>query len=225
MLEKEELVYLSAHLEFWDRLSEEQKELLRQNTVKVTYPKGYNLYNTVDECLGVLLIQRGNLRVYLLSEDGREVTLYWHGAGEECVLSASCILNNASFDMHIDAESETTALLIPSCTFARLKEQNIYAENFLYRQSAERFPDVIWAMEQVLFMSLDKRLAIFLVDEMARTHTEKLHVTQEQIARYIGSAREVVSRTLKTFQADGLIEQSRGSIHVLDKKRLMELIY
>lgn len=224
MLEKEELAYVISHLEFWDKLNEEQRALIQQHTVRVSYPKGYNLYNTVDECLGVLMLQSGNLRVYLLSEDGREVTLYWLEAGEECVLSASCILNNVAFDLHIDAESETKALLIPSSIFVRLKEQNVYVENFLYRQSVERFSDVMWAVEQVLFMSLDKRLAIFLVDEMARTRKDELRVTQEQIARYIGSAREVVSRTLKNFQTDGLIEQSRGIIRVTDKKRLMKLI-
>lgn len=224
MLEKEDLTYLSTHLEFWDRLSEEQRELLCRNTVKVSYPKGHNLYNTIEECLGVLLIRSGKLRVYLLSEDGREITLYWNGPEDVCVMSASCILNHVSFDIHIDAETETKALLIPSGTFARLKEQNIYAENFLYKQSAERVPDIMWAVEQILFMSLEKRLAIYLVDEMARTHTEELHVTQEQVARYIGSAREAVSRTLKTFQTDGLIEQSRGVIRIVDKKRLVGLI-
>lgn len=224
MLEKEDLTYLGTHLEFWNKLSEEQKELLCQNTVKVSYPKGHNLYHTIDECLGVLLIQSGKLRVYLLSEDGREITLYWNGPEDVCVMSASCILNHVSFDIHIDAETETKALLIPSGIFARLKAQNIYVENFLYKQSAERVPDIMWAVEQILFMSLEKRLAIYLVDEMARTRKEELHVTQEQIARYIGSAREVVSRTLKTFQADGLIEQSRGVIRILDKKRLVGLI-
>jgi len=222
MLKKEETTCAVSRLEFWDRLNEEQKELLLKNTRKVSYPQGHNLYSTVEECLGVLLIQSGDLRAYLLSEDGREITLFWMAAGETCVLSASCILNNISFELHIDAESQTDALLIPSSIFARLKEQNVYVENFLYKQSAERFSDVMWAMEQLLFMSLDKRLAVFLVDEMARTRREELHLTQEQIARYIGSAREVVSRTLKSFQAEGSIQQSRGVIRVLDKKKLLE---
>lgn len=172
----------------------------------------------------MLLVKKGGLRGYLLSEDGREVTLFRVPAGEVCVMSASCALNRLTLEVHIDTETATEAYLIRSSIFVRLKDQNIYVENYLYKSVAEKFSDVMWAIEQILFMSIDKRLAVFLLDEMARTHSEELHLTQEQIARYIGSAREVVSRTLKSFQAKGLIRQSRGTIWVLDRKKLMGLL-
>ncbi|NLU53285.1 MAG: winged helix-turn-helix domain-containing protein [Clostridiaceae bacterium] len=76
----------------------------------------------------------------------------------------------------------------------------------------------------ILFMSFDKRLAIFLLDEISKTYSTELHITQEQIAKYIGSAREVVSRMLKAFQLQGILEVSRGKIHVLDKNKLRELV-
>lgn len=224
MLEEKELAYVSSHLEFWEHLSTEEKELLRQQTVKVSYDKNRNLYHSNNECLGVLLVKKGGLRGYLLSEDGREVTLFRVPAGEVCVMSASCALNRLTLEVHIDTETATEAYLIRSSIFVRLKDQNIYVENYLYKSVAEKFSDVMWAIEQILFMSIDKRLAVFLLDEMARTHSEELHLTQEQIARYIGSAREVVSRTLKSFQAKGLIRQSRGTIWVLDRKKLMGLL-
>lgn len=224
MLEEKELAYVSSHLEFWEHLSTEEKELLRQQTVKVSYDKNRNLYHSNNECLGVLLVKKGGLRGYLLSEDGREVTLFRVSAGEVCVMSASCALNRLTLEVHIDTETATEAYLIRSSIFVRLKDQNIYVENYLYKSVAEKFSDVMWAIEQILFMSIDKRLAVFLLDEMARTHSEELHLTQEQIARYIGSAREVVSRTLKSFQAKGLIRQSRGTIWVLDRKKLMGLL-
>jgi len=103
-------------------------------------------------------------------------------------------------------------------------EENIYVQNFVYRNTVDRFSDVMWAMEQILFMSLDKRLAIFLLDESAKTGSDSVKMTQEQIARYIGSAREVVSRMLKSFQADGLVELSRGAIRLTDKARLKKLV-
>lgn len=224
MLEEKELAYVSSHLEFWEHLSTEEKELLRQQTVKVSYDKNRNLYHSNNECLGVLLVKKGGLRGYLLSEDGREVTLFRVPAGEVCVMSASCALNRLTLEVHIDTETATEAYLIRSSIFVKLKDQNIYVENYLYKSVAEKFSDVMWAIEQILFMSIDKRLAVFLLDEMARTHSEELHLTQEQIARYIGSAREVVSRTLKSFQAKGLIRQSRGTIWVLDRKKLMGLL-
>lgn len=223
MIEQEEMEYIKARLDFWDKLSDVEKSMIENNITKVSYNTGFNLHSTDNECLGVLLIKSGGLRVYILSEDGREVTLYRLTPGDICVLSASCILNNITFDVHIDAESKTDAYLINIGTFSILSNQNVYVENFAYRNTIERFSDVMWAMEQILFMSLDKRLAIFLLDEIAKANSTELHITQEQIAKYIGSAREVVSRMLKVFQSEGILEQSRGSIHITDKEKLREL--
>ncbi len=223
MIEQEEMEYIKTRLDFWDKLSDVEKSMIENNITKVSYNTGFNLHSTDNECLGVLLIKSGGLRVYILSEDGREVTLYRLTPGDICVLSASCILNNITFDVHIDAESKTDAYLINIGTFSILSNQNVYVENFAYRNTIERFSDVMWAMEQILFMSLDKRLAIFLLDEIAKANSTELHITQEQIAKYIGSAREVVSRMLKVFQSEGILEQSRGSIHITDKEKLREL--
>ena len=224
MIEKDELAYIKSRLDFWDKLSESEINLLESNIVNVSYNKGFNLHSTDSECLGVLLIKNGGLRVYILSEDGREITLYRLSPGDVCVLSASCIINSITFDVHIDAESDTDAYLINIGAFSKLSNQNVYVENFAYKNTNERFSDVMWAMEQILFMSFDKRLAIFLLDEITKTNSKELHFTQEQIAKYIGSAREVVSRMLKVFQTNGILEQSRGSINIIDKEKLRELI-
>ncbi len=224
MLNKEEITYISSRLDFWDNLSKSEINLLENNIANVSYKKGFNLHSSDSECLGVLLIKSGELRVYILSEDGREVTLYRLSSSDVCVLSASCILNSITFDVHIDAEIDTDAYLINIGAFSKLSSHNIYVENFAYKNTIERFSDVMWAMEQILFMSFDKRLAIFLFDEITKTNSLKLNITQEQIAKYIGSAREVVSRMLKVFQSEGILEQSRGSIHILDKEKLRELI-
>ena len=224
MIEKDELAYIKSRLDFWDKLSESEINLLENNIANVSYNKGFNLHSTDSECLGVLLIKNGGLRVYILSEDGREITLYRLSPGDVCVLSASCIINSITFDVHIDAESDTDAYLINIGAFSKLSNQNVYVENFAYKNINERFSDVMWAMEQILFMTFDKRLAIFLLDEITKTNSNELHLTQEQIAKYIGSAREVVSRMLKVFQSEGILEQSRGCIHIIDKEKLRELI-
>lgn len=224
MVEKEELKYIRSHLDFWDKLNASEINQLESNITKVSYKKGVNIRSADSECIGVLLIKSGGFRVYILSEDGREITLYRLSPGDTCILSASCILNSITFDVHIDAEADTDAYLINIGAFSKLCKQNVYVENFAYRNTIERFSDVMWAMEQILFMSFDKRLAIFLLDEINKTNSTELHITQEQIAKYIGSAREVVSRMLKVFQSQGILEQSRGSIHVLDKNKLRELV-
>ena len=198
-------------LAFVDKLTEEENQFLEDNVAEVSYRKGFNIYSMDCDCPGVLLIKSGWVRVYMLSRDGREITLYRMGPGEVCVISAACCLGGMTFEAHIDAETDMEAWLIPSSAYRRLKEQNIYVENFTYEKTVEKFRDVMWVMEQILFMSLE---------ECERLGTDTLKVTQEQIARYIGSAREAVSRVLKEFQKDGIIEQSRGTLRVLDMKKL-----
>ena len=82
----------------------------------------------------------------------------------------------------------------------------------------------MWVMQQILFMSMDKRLAVFLLDETAKNGTDTVKLTHEQIAKYMGSAREVVSRMLKYFAAEGLVSVSRGGIRLIDKSRLRDLV-
>lgn len=223
-MEHNEIEWIKSYLDFWDHLNSSEKSAIEKNIYKINYKKGHNLHSVDSECLGVLLILSGELRVYILSEDGREVTLYRLNKGDTCVLSASCIINSITFDVHIDAEVDTEVYLINIGAFSKLAEQNIYVENFVLKNTVEKFSDVMWALEQILFMSFDKRLAVFLIDEMTKSNSTEINLTQEQIAKYIGSAREVVSRMLKVFQAQGILEQSRGFIHIIDKEKLKALI-
>jgi|WetSurMetagenome_2_1015567.scaffolds.fasta_scaffold497841_2 CRP/FNR family transcriptional regulator, anaerobic regulatory protein len=209
----------------WDKLNEaEQAELTSQSRL-VHYSAGENLHSRDLDCIGMLLIASGELRVYLLSEEGREITLYRLHAGEACVLSAACVLATITFEVHIDAEQETQILTISPVAFEQLLKSNIYAECYAYKLATERFSQVMWAMQQLLFISLDRRLALFLQQELARRggDTDSLNYTHEQIARDIGSARETVSRMLKYFADEGIVELSRGDIRIVDEKKLRQL--
>ncbi len=224
MLRENDYVFMVEHLDFWDNLSDNEKNLVKSNVTKVTYNKGEILYSADNECLGLVLIKKGGLRVYILSEDGREVTLYRLSEGDSCVLSASCILNNITFDVVIDADTDTEVLLLNIGTFSKLNTENIYVENFSYKNAVDRFSDVMWAVEQILFMSFDKRLATFLIDESSKTKSNDINLTHEQIAKYLGSAREVVSRMLKNFESQGILKLSRGLIRISNKEKLKELL-
>ena len=79
-------------------------------------------------------------------------------------------------------------------------------------------------MQQILFMGADRRLAIFLWDEISKSKTTEVKMTHEQIARYMGSAREVISRMLKYFAGEGIVELFRGGVRVIDKKKLQNLL-
>lgn len=222
MTEYEYSEHLAKAFPFWETLPKEQKDNICRTTHAVTFPKGTNIHNG-DECTGVILIKSGSLRVYILSEEGKDITLYRLFPGDLCILSASCVLNTITFDVHVDAEEESDCLIVSGCAFSELCEKVPTAKIFALESTVARFSDVMWVMEQILFMSLDKRLAIFLLDESAKNASDSIRLTHEQIARYMGSAREVVSRMLKYFSAEGIVENTRGGIRILNKKRLREL--
>lgn len=224
MIKDNDVNFIPQVLTFWDKLNENQRSFVLDSFIPVHYQKGTTIHNGSNDCVGVILIKKGELRVYILSEEGKDITLYRLREGDFCVLSASCILQNITFDVHIDAEMDSDVLLIDSGLYKQLCSQNIYAENFTQKIVIDRFSDVMWAMEQILFMSFDKRLAIFLSDEITRTHSDTIELTHEQIAKYIGSAREVVSRMLKYFAEEGIVELSRGGVKVIDKKKLKKLL-
>lgn len=216
------LVY-RQYFPFWDRLSDSEKESLCANTTEHSFSKGTNLHGTGQTCTGALLVIKGFLRAYLLSENGKEITLCRFGAGDVCMLSASCVLKSITFDVMIDAEEDSSAYVVSGDTMARVAEENLYVANYALDNAVSCFSDVVWVMQQIMFMSLDKRIAVFLWDEMSRTGSSSLSLTHEQIAKYISSAREAVSRMLKYFAAEGIITMSRKGITVVDKEKLRKL--
>ena len=215
---------MKDRLPFWDRLSSEEKLLLSQNAVSVLYDKHTAIHTADFECIGILLVKSGTLRVYMLSEDGKEITLYRISSGDVCILSAACVLQAITFDVCIDAVSDCDVIQISSAAFSKVMGENVYAEAFAYKLATERFSDVMWAMQQILFMSFDRRLATFLIDESAAQGSESVKMTHEEIASMMGSAREVVTRMLKYFSSEGWVELSRGMVKILDREKLMEII-
>lgn len=224
MINVENQKMIEKYLTFWDKLEERQKNLLLNNSLEKIFKKGDSIYSADEECLGVLLIKTGRLRVFILSEDGREVTLYRLYPGDTCVLSASCILNSINFEVHISAELDTEAILINIAAFGKVSNENVHVENFSLRNAMERFSEVMFAVEEILFSSIEKRLANYLLEQVDRTGDNKIRVTHDQIAKDIGSAREVISRMLKVFQEEELIEQGRGNILILNEKGLEKFL-
>lgn len=207
---------------FWDGIPEEDRDYICRNSDVFTYPKGKNIHDG-SECSGVILVHSGSLRLYMMSDEGKEITLYRLHKGDMCMLSASCVINSITFDVFVDAEEDSECYVISGPAFAAAAERNPAVKIFALETAVGRFSDVMWVMQQILFMSMDKRLAIFLSDESARTGSDTVTLTHEQIARYMGSAREVVSRMLKYFANEGIVEVLRGGVTILDKKRLRQL--
>ncbi len=224
MIQSTDISLLAEALPFWEKLSSDEKNFLIENTGAVSYKKNSVIHTAEFECLGMLFVTEGSLRVYMLSEQGREITLYRLSAGELCILSAACVLQMITFDVCIDANSDCRVLQVGSAPFSQLMQQNLYVENFAYKLATERFSDVMWAMQQILFLSFDQRLATFLLEESAALGSDTLTLTHEEAARLLGSAREVVSRMLKYFSSEGWIQLSRGKITITDRKKLEALL-
>lgn len=215
---------IASDFSAWKHLTREEQEGMLANTVLMRYSKGSCIHNGENDCKGMLIIKKGILRTYMLSESGKEITLYRLNAGDVCVLSASCVLSAITFEVQIDAEEDSEVYFTSPLFLQSLMERNIYVECFAYKTATDRFSDVMWAMQQILFMSMDKRLAVFLWDEVLKTEDDIIRLTHEQVARDVGSAREVVSRMLKYFSSEGIVELSRGGIKVLDRKKLRKLV-
>lgn len=211
------------HFDFWPHLSEVEKDLISAHTNIVHYAKGTQVHQGPLDCIGVLLIKSGQLRVYTMSEDGREVTLYRLFPDDVGILSASCALDAVTFDVYIDAEEDTEVLLTDAVAFRRLADTNVYVRCFGYEKASNRLSEMLWKMQQVLFLSADRRLAIFLLEESEKLGGDEIHMTHEQIARFMGTAREVVSRLVKYFNQEGWVKTARGCIRLTNREALRDL--
>ena len=208
---------------FWNKMERYDRETFLRSSYLIQFPKGTNIHDG-NECTGVIIVKSGSLRLYLLSEDGKEITLRRLFPGELCVLSASCVFDTINFDIFVDSEENSECAVIGGCAYEDLARRMPDVKIFTLESALAVFSDIMWTMQQILFMSMDKRLAIFLLDEISKTGKDTVKLTHEQIAKYMGSAREVVSRMLKYFSSEGIISTSRSEgVRILDKNRLREL--
>ena len=207
---------------FWDNLTDNERNDVLRTSQEIRISRGLNIHDG-NECTGVILVRSGSLRIYMLSDEGKDITLCRLFEGDICILSASCAFSNITFDVFVDSEEESECIIVGGCAFAALSEKNEEVKIFALESALGFFSEVMWVMQQILFMSLDRRLAIFLLDEIAKTGSDTVRLTHEQIAKYMGSAREVVSRMIKYFVGEGLVTSSRGGITVIDKPRMRKL--
>lgn len=160
----------------------------------------------------------------MISDQGKEITLYRLFERDICLLSASCIFNNIQFEVHIEVEKDSEVYIIPTAVYKKLMNESLTVSNFTNQLISSRFSDVMWLMEQILFKNFDHRLATFLIDESRIDDSDTIHMTHEEIAKHLGSAREVVSRMLKYFQSEQMISLFRGGIKIEDDKKLIAII-
>ena len=219
----ESKIFFEKALPFWNKITKNEQKIILDNCSLKKFLAGENIHNSTV-CTGVIIVKTGLVRVYMLSSEGKEITLYKLNPYEVCVLSASCILTNINFDIFVDAEKDSDVYIINPYKYKEIKDNNIIVESFTNSIINQSFSDAMWIMEQILFMSFDKRLAIFLLEQSINTKSDTLTLTHDYIAKNMGTAREVVSRMLKYFQTEGIVSLSRGEVTIIDKKKLKKLV-
>lgn len=206
----------------WDQLTAAQQEKLTVRTTKRAVTKGTVIHSSLD-CTGLLLIEHGQLRAYILSDEGREITIYRLLDRDICLLSASCMMHSIQFEITIEAEKDTSLWIVPADCYQDVMKESAQLANYTNEIMAARFSEVMWLMDQVMWKSFDKRLAGFLLEESALEGTSILKITHEAIANHLGTAREVVTRMLRYFQNGGMVKLSRGTVELIDIDKLTQL--
>ena len=207
----------------WNKLTAEHKERLTSAAELLKAKGGTVVHNGSLDCLGLLLIRSGQLRVYTLSSEGREITLYRLFDHDICLFSASCVMPDIQFEVIIEAEKDCEMWVLPSCLFKDLMEESAVVANYANQLISSRFSEVMWLMEQIMWKSFDKRLAAFLLEESALEGSAALKITHEKIANHMGTAREVVTRMLRYFQSEEMVKLTRGAVEIINEKKLQNL--
>lgn len=207
----------------FDKLEADERELILQAAFVRQVRAGDIIHDGSGDCLGLVLVRDGQLRAFIRSEDGREITVYRLFSRDICLMAASCMMRSIMFDITIGAEKDSEIIVIPADVWSGLVSRSALLANFTNEIMGTRFTDVMWLVEQIMWKSFDRRLATFLIEEAAIEGTDKLSITHERIASHLGTAREVVGRMLKYFSLEGYVKLTRGGIEIIDKDSLFML--
>ena len=213
----------AEYLPFWNKLTGDQKEKIASVIEFRQIKKGTHIHDSSADCLGLVAVRSGQLRAYILSEDGREITISRLTQYDVSLLSASCVMPDMQFNVMIDAEKDSEFWSIPACLFKNLVDESLAVSNYSRNLLSGNFSELMWLMEQIMWKSFDKRLAAFLLEESQLEETDTLRMTHEKIANHMGTAREVVTRMLRYFQSEGMVQLTRGTIEMTDREKLETL--
>ena len=213
----------AEYLPFWDKLNAGQQQRIADVVEHRKVKKGTHIHDSSAQCLGLVMVRSGQLRAYILSEDGREITISRLFEYDVSLLSASCVMPDMQFNVMIEAEKDSEFWSIPACLFKNLLDESVAVAAFSNSLISSNFSELMWLMEQIMWKSFDRRLAAFLLEESALEGSPSLNLTHEKIANHMGTAREVVTRMLRYFQGEGLVKLTRGTVEITDAKGLQAL--
>lgn len=213
-----------AEFPFWDELAPSERAMALASALIRDFSKDHIISGSDLSCMGVVYVLEGMLRVSLISDEGREITLYRVYSGDRCVATASTLVSQITFERVVSAAADTRLLIIPSAVCSSLASRNIHVKEFIFETETRRYSQSIWVIQQMLFKRFDQRLASYLITRYEEHGKTDLNITQQEIARDINSAREVVARMLSHFSAEGLVEVKRGHVILRDIPGIKKLL-
>ena len=195
---------------FYAEMADEDKKMLREAVLRKDLPEGQIMMGDHNRCIGMPLVLKGQLRLFRLSEKGREMTLYRVRAGEICVLAGVCALGSVPYDFSVEAEKDSVLATIPADTLKELTYRSEAFRDYLFNALAYKLILSIETIEMLLFNSIEERIMIYL--QRHANAGGEVKITHERMAVELGSSREVITRQLKKMAERGLIELRRGRI-------------
>lgn len=201
---------------FIEKLTINEKQQFIEQSLEVKYEKNKVLMNEGMVCNGAIFVIEGSVRVYKVSEEGKEITLYRVEKGETCIMTISCILADVNYQAVAEVEENVTLLMLPSNAFRALFATSTAFQQFVFSTLSTRMIEVMMIVEEIAFKSMNTRISSFLLEKIKKQNENVIKITHEKIALELGTAREVVSRVLMDLQKKGVVEISRGQIKVRD---------
>ena len=218
MINKEQLERIMLAIPILESSDPKLLHEFQQAAFFARIPEGRDVFIEGDQVDAIALLISGVVRVYKIGETGREITLYRFGDGESCILTANAILSQRNFPAVATVEKEAEAVMIPADTFREWVRRYDLWREFVFELLSQRLASVMAIVEEIAFRRMDDRLAALLLERSQRS--DLIHMTHQEIAAELGSSREVISRILEDFSAEGVLEVARGMIKILDRESL-----
>lgn len=193
-------------------------------TTLLSVPRGTWMFREDEGCGRLGFVESGVIRVFKDDPGGRQITLYRVGAGDSCILSLSCALTNPIHQASAIVEDDAVIRTITTDTFRRLMDTSSALREYVFGLFSKRLSDVMILVEEVVFHHMDSRLAGLLLEMATRNHSDVIIATHERLAEELGTVREVVTRILRDYAANGWIQSGRGSITLLDRFALAQAV-
>lgn len=216
-------LYFKENLPFFKDLSEsELKYLLSKSSIQKC-DKDTIIYSKNSSCTGIVLVLDGQIRSFMSSDIGREITLFRLFERDICMLSSSCVYQNLSCEINLKTEKNSSVIIIEGEALKKVANNNIHVQSFLLDLTQNKLSEIMWVLEQVVFFKLETRVADFLISQYHLNDSININITHDYIANNLGSAREVISRILKRLENDKILKLSRGTIKIIDIDKLYSL--